>query len=87
MAAEDSNVDYWSLTSPQLAARISHIAQSDAVDFTSAARAEAGLLAVDWQEALNLPKESFEEQEARRARVAALQRRTIEILIHASQAK
>jgi asparagine N-glycosylation enzyme membrane subunit Stt3 len=84
MTTREPNVDYWSLTSPQLAAQIDHIAHADPMDFNNATRAESHLLAEEWHEALNLPQEAFEQQEARRARIAALQRRSIEILIHAS---
>jgi len=81
LATSELNIDYWSLTSPQLAAQIEQIAHADPAEFNNATRAEAQLLAEEWREALNLPKNSFEQQEERRARVAALQRRSIEILI------
>ena len=85
MTTEDSNVDYWSLTSPQLAARISQIAHADPSEFNNAIRAETQLLTEEWHEAMDLPQDSFEQEEARCARVAALQRRSIEILIHANE--
>ncbi len=84
MTSEDSNANPWSLTSMQLAARIRQIAQADPATINKATRAEASLLAEEWDDALNLPKETFEAQEVRRSRLSALQRRSIEILVHAA---
>jgi hypothetical protein len=81
MAAEDSNIDYWSLSPAQLASGIKQIAQSDSAAISDATRAEAGQLAAEWHDAINLPKDTFENQEAQVAQLDALQRRTIEILI------
>lgn len=85
MATSQPDIDYWSLTSPQLATKVAQLANASPTAVSPATSAETRLLALEWQEALNLPKDSFEQQEARRAKLAALQRRSIEVLIHASQ--
>jgi hypothetical protein len=84
MATEDSTVDFWSLTSSQLAAQIGLIANGDSGGIDDGTRAEASLLASEWQAALSLPKAAFEEQEQRAAQLDALQKRTIEILVSVS---
>jgi head-tail adaptor len=78
MATEDSNVDYWSLSPAQLAARIGLIANG-------ATRAEASQLAEEWREAMNMPKATFQDKERQVALVDSLQRRTIEILVRTRQ--
>jgi hypothetical protein len=85
MATDDSSVNFWSLTSVQLAAQIGLIAHGESKAVDDATRAEAGVLAVEWQEALSLPEATFEDQEQRTARLDSLQKRTIEILVGASQ--
>jgi len=85
MATEDSNEDYWSLSSAQLAARIGLVAHADPSAVDAATRAEAGQLAEEWHDAINLPKANFQEQERQVALLDSLQRRTIEILVRTSQ--
>jgi hypothetical protein len=85
MATEDSNVDYWSLSPEQLAARIGLIARADPSGLDGATRAEASQLAEEWREAINLPKATFQDQERQAAFVDSLQRRTIEILVRTSR--
>jgi hypothetical protein len=85
MATEDSTVDFWSLSSSQLAVQIGLIAEGDSAGIDDGIRAEASQLVCEWQEALSLPKATFEEQEQRVARLDALQKRTIQILVDVSQ--
>jgi hypothetical protein len=85
MATEDSDVDYWSLSPAQLAARIGLIARADPSDMDGATRAEASLLAEEWREAMNMPKATFQDQERQVALVDSLQKRTVEILVRTSQ--
>jgi hypothetical protein len=84
MASENSNVNYWHLSSAQLAARIGSVAHADPSAFDDATRTEAGQLAAEWHEALNMPKVTFQEQEVQVAQLDSLQRRTIEILVRTS---
>jgi hypothetical protein len=81
MAAEDSTVNFWSLTSSQLAERIGLIASADPSAIDDATRAEANQLVSEWKEALDMPDATFLDQERKVAIVDALQMRTIEILV------
>jgi len=85
MATSELNADYWSLTPPQLATQIYRMAYEGPLEFGAASRVETQLLAKEWREALSLPTDSFEQEEESRARLAALQRRSIEILVHNSR--
>ena len=87
MADEDSAVDFWSLSSTQLEAKIASIAGEDSPAVDAATRAEAGQLASEWQDALNMPKTTFQDQERRVSQLDALQKRTIEILVRISQSE
>jgi hypothetical protein len=84
MATDGSTVNFWSLTSSQLAAQITLIANGDPAVIDDATRAEASQLATEWQDVLNLPKATFAEQEQRTAQLDALQKRTIEVLVSVS---
>jgi hypothetical protein len=81
MANDDSTLNFWSLSSSQLAAQIGLIANgvTKGVDYRT--RVEASHLASEWHGVLNLPKASFEDQQRRVAQLDALQKRTIEILV------
>ena len=81
MAQIDSPFQYWFLTSSQLAAEIGSIASADPAEYDGATRAEASMLSENWQEALSLPKTNFAEQSRRAAQLAALQKRTIPVLL------
>jgi len=85
MATEDSNVDYWSLSLAQLAARIGSIAHAEPSAVDAATRAEASQLAEECQEAINMPKATFLDQERQVALLDSLQKRIIEILVRGSQ--
>jgi hypothetical protein len=79
LATVERDADFWSLTPQQLAERMEAVGEDPGED--PATQTEAGELAAEWREAMGLPAETFEEQEARAARLDALQRRTIEILV------
>jgi hypothetical protein len=85
MAAEDSNVDYWSLSPAQLAVRIGSIARAEPSAVDASTRAEASQLAEEWHEAMNMPKATFEDQERQVAQLDSLQKRIIEILVRTSR--
>ncbi len=87
MKNDDSTVNFWSLTSSQLAAKITQIAKEDSPEIGDATRAEASQLASEWHDALNMPKASFLDQERRVAQLDALQKRTIEILVRINQSE
>jgi hypothetical protein len=87
MANDDSTVNFWSLTSTQLAAKIALIANGDSPEIDAATRAEASQLASEWHDALNMPKATFLDQERRVSQLDALQKRTIEILVRISQSE
>jgi hypothetical protein len=87
MANEDSTENFWSLSSSQLAAQINLIANGDSPAIDAATRAEASQLVSEWQDALNLPKANFQNQERRVVQLDALQKRTIEILVRISQSE
>jgi hypothetical protein len=81
MAAKDSTVDFWSLSSSQLAERVGLIASADPSVIDDATRTEASQLVSEWKEALDMPNETFPDQERKVAQLDALQMRTIEILV------
>jgi len=81
MAQIDSPFQYWSLTSNQLAAQIKSIADAKLSAYDDATRSEAKNLSEKWQEALSLPKTNFAEQSRRATQLAALQKRTIPLLL------
>jgi hypothetical protein len=81
MATEDSDVDYWSLSPAQLAARIGLIAHAEPSAIDAATRAEASLLVEEWHEAIQMPKAAFQDPERQAARLDSLQKRIIEILV------
>jgi hypothetical protein len=85
MRHDDTRDDIWSLSSSQLATRCSSIAESDSPAADEALRAEAERLHAEWQDALHLPHEDFDEQARRSALLLALRKRTIEILVRIGQ--
>jgi hypothetical protein len=87
MANDDATVNYWSLSSSQLAAQIGLIASEDSPGIDTATRAEASQLVSEWHDALNMPKATFLDQERRVVQLDALQKRTIEILVRISQSE
>ena len=87
MGHEDYGTNFWALSSSQLAAQIALIANGDPTAIDDDTRAEAGLLVAEWQDALNMPRATFDDEESRIAQIAGLKKRTIEVLIKASQNK
>jgi hypothetical protein len=84
MTPDNSNVDFWSLSFAQLAARVGSIAHGDPAEFDDATRTEANLLCEEWQDAFNLPTDTLTGQQQRAARLGSLQKRTVEVLIKLS---
>jgi hypothetical protein len=85
MEHKDSQINFWALSSSQLAEQIGWIANGDPTAIDAATRAEAGLLVAEWQDALKIPRATFEEEESRVAQLAGLKKRTIEVLIKVSR--
>jgi hypothetical protein len=85
MAADGPAVNFWSLTSTQLAERLGSIANAAPSEVDPDTRAEAGHLVDEWRDTLNLPKKSFEEQQRRVGLLDSLQKRSIEILVRVSR--
>ncbi len=85
MANDDSTMNFWSLSSSQLATQIGLIASGVTLGIDDRTRVEACQLASEWHCVLNLPKASFEDKERKVAQLDALQKRTIEILVSISQ--
>ena len=85
MRHDDTRDDIWSLSSSQLASRCRAIADGDLSPGDQDLQAEAARLHVEWEDALHLPNEDFEEQARRSALLLALRKRTIEILLKISQ--
>jgi hypothetical protein len=84
LAPVERDSDLWSLTPRQLAQRMDAVGEAGS-GADPATQTEAGELAVEWREAIALPAETFEEQQARAARLDALQRRSIEILVRVGE--
>lgn len=85
MKHEVPQTNYWALSSSQLAAQIALIANGDLTAVDAATRAEAGLLVAEWQDAFKMPNATHDDEESRVAQLAGLKKRTIEILVKASQ--
>jgi len=82
MSDEDSRVNFWSLHSSQLRDECLDIANAAPSAVKPNLRTEANQLAVEWEEAIELPQNDLFEQSRRESQIAALRQRTIEILIH-----
>jgi len=77
----DPNPDFWALKPSQLAAECSSLAGADPATVEDDLRAEAAQLATEWKDAIQMPVDEFEAQARRAAQIAALRKRTIEILV------
>jgi len=84
MAKEDAPLDLWSMKSAQLARECRRIANDGGGATDARLRAEAVQLAAEFQEALLLPQDDFQDQARRAAMLASLRRRAIEILVKVS---
>jgi hypothetical protein len=71
----------WSLKSAQLEQECRLIADGKVAAASESLQTEARQLAEEWREAIKLPQNKFDDQARRAARILALRRRTIEILI------
>jgi hypothetical protein len=84
MANEDAPLDLWSMKSAQLARECRRIANDGSEEIDGRLRAEAAQLAAEFQEALLLPQDDFQDQARRAAMLASLRKRAIEILVKVS---
>ena len=81
----DSSVDFWSLKPSQLSAECRVLADTNDARVAAPLREEAARLATEWYQALGMRLDNAFEESRRAALIAALRRRTIEILIKASR--
>jgi hypothetical protein len=81
MADEDSRIDFWSMHSSQLRDQCIEIADAPPPGVDPALRAEAHQLAIEWQEAIEMPQHDLFEKSRRESEISALRKRTIEILV------
>lgn len=81
MSPQDSQASFWSLASPQLAERCRWIAEIAPKTVDASLRAEAGRLYAAWLDALDQPRDDFDEKRRKAALRAGLRKRTIEILV------
>jgi hypothetical protein len=81
MAHQETTLDFWSLKAVQLARECRSIANGEPGDVDPKLRSEAAQLAMEFQEALQLSQDEFEDQARRAALLAALRKRAIEILV------
>jgi hypothetical protein len=81
MAHESSDIDFWALKPVQLAHECRLIAEGTLEGADETLRLEARELATEWRLAIDMPRDQFDEQARRAARIAGLRKRTIEILV------
>jgi hypothetical protein len=81
MEKVDSTFDFWLMKPSELGKECSSIAQAVNSTIDPKLRAEAGQLAAEWREAIAMPTGIAFDESRRAALIAALRRRTIEILI------
>jgi hypothetical protein len=81
MADEDSRINFWSMHSSQLRDQCIEIADTAPTGVEPALQAEARQLAIEWQEAIDIQSEDVFVQSRKASLVAALRKRTIEILV------
>lgn len=81
MEYEKPQTDYWTMKSSELrdhCREISHGSREMASDWL---RTEAHQLAVEWQDALEMPQNDAFQESRKATQLAALRKRTIEILV------
>jgi len=78
---QESNPDVWSMKSHELRDACREIAHAPREEVQDSLRTEANQLAIEWDEALGLPQLDPFDASRRASIVAALRKRTIEILI------
>lgn len=76
--------NFWALSDRQLAASCVEVAQGHIAGTPSFLRAEALRLFLQWREAINAPSRTLADAEQARGRLAALRKRTIQILVRLS---
>lgn len=81
MANQDTTLDVWSMTAAELARECHRIANGSPGTVEDRLRAEAKLLAVELEEALQMPQEEPEDKARRAGYLAALKKRAIEVFI------
>jgi hypothetical protein len=81
MANQATTLDFWSLKAVQLARECRQIAQSGSAEIDDRLRTEAALLSAEFQDALHMPQDEFEDEARRAAQLASLRKRAIEILV------
>jgi hypothetical protein len=82
-----SPIDFWSLKPSQLSTECRALAEGSDATVAASLCNEAARLAVEWQEALGMRLDNAFEESRRAALIAALRRRTIEILIKAGRSE
>jgi hypothetical protein len=81
MANQDTTLDFWSMTAAALARECHQIASGSPGAVDERLQAEAKQLAVELEEALQMPQDDFENRARRAGHLAALKKRAIEILV------
>ncbi len=81
MAQEVANAKLWSLTGAELAEECRAIAHDGSAKLNQDLKAEAERLYAGWQEALEKPVDDFDDRARHASQIAALRKRTIEVLI------
>jgi hypothetical protein len=76
----DSTFDFWTMKPSELGEECRSIAQAVNSTVDPKLRNEAGQLAAEWREAIKWPMDNAFDESRRAALIAALRRRTIEIL-------
>ncbi len=85
MKRESSKIDFWSLSDVVLAKNCRVIAESESAEITAAVKAEAMRLYGDWRAAIDSTDNDRHERELRAGVMAALRKRTIQILVGLSE--
>jgi hypothetical protein len=87
MNYEGSKVNYWSMSDIELARNCRAIAESSSASITDAMKAEAKRLYGDWRDAINFPENGRQERARRATTMAALRKRSIQIMVKLSPEK
>lgn len=81
MPDQDSAVNYWQLRSSELAEECLTLLDDRSLTSAPELHRELNMISRSWSETFEMPTESFEEQARRAARIGALRKRTIELLV------
>ena len=85
MKREGSKSNFWSLSDIELARNCRVIAESGSESIAIAIKSEARRLYSDWRDAINFPIDDRQEKARRATVMAALRKRTIQILVKLSE--